>query len=294
MIYEPPDTDVVEDFETVRLNRTDDVATIWMNRPAKLNAMNPQLHRDMYEALQIVQTDRTSKVIVFRGAGKAFCAGNDLKEHFADNYDDDVARDKIRFEANRWTDRLLRTITKPTVAMVHGYCFGGAFTLLASCDIVFAADDAQFGMSEVNWGAAPAGMVTKSAHDLLGERQGLYLALTGEKFGGQRAVSLGLATKSFPEAELEAELGKLVAQLAKLDEFAVRATKEAFKQIGDMSHETAFWWLMAKSNELRWRQERAGKQNGLNAFLSGDYKPGETSYTSVTEVGDATTEGTEG
>lgn len=277
MEYFPSENQTQERLETLCLERSAAVSTVWLNRPDKHNAMNPTMHREMADLLTMLASDRDTKVVVLRGAGRSFSSGMDLKEHFVDT-DDGGIRDRIRFEANLWSDRLLRMFPKPTIAMVHGYCFGGAFTVLASCDIALTSTDATYGLSEINWGGSPAGLVAKNLTELMTPRQALYLAMTGERFDGSRAVALGLATRAISIDNLETEVFELARRLAESDLQALRTVKESFKQVASMSHETAYWWLMAKSNELRWRQMREGRDNGLAAFAAGSYRPGFEAY----------------
>lgn len=152
----------MKDFQTILIDKNDGVTTVTLNRPEKRNAMNPKLHREMYDVLTLLESDDETRVIVVTGAGSAFCSGMDLKEYFHDLKDDEAQRNLNRRVSNDWCDRMLRMFPKPTIAMVNGYCFGGAFTIVASCDFAIAAEDAQFGLSEVNWGGAARGTCFKS------------------------------------------------------------------------------------------------------------------------------------
>ena len=129
----------------------------------------------------------TAACVVLTGAGDAFSAGMDLKEYFreVDEAPEHVQR-KVRRDAALWQWRLLRTYAKPTIAMVNGWCFGGAFTPLVACDLAIAADEATFGLSEINWGIPPGSVVSKALYDTVGLRAGLLYVMTGRTFGGQR------------------------------------------------------------------------------------------------------------
>ena len=109
---------------------------------------------------------------------------------------------------------MLRMFPKPTIAMVNGHCFGGAFTIVASCDFALAADEAVFGLSEVNWGALPAGLVSKVAATLMPYRDALYFAMTGKSFDGRRAAEVRLVNESVPAARLREEVMALADHLA--------------------------------------------------------------------------------
>jgi trans-feruloyl-CoA hydratase/vanillin synthase len=271
----------MSDYETILVERDGEgVTTVTLNRPDKRNAMNPPLHAEMLDALTRLEGDEETRVLVITGAGSAFSSGMDLKEYFHDIADQEHQRHLNRRISNEWSERILRMFAKPTIAMVNGHCFGGAFTIVASCDFAIAADEATFGLSEVNWGGLPAGMVAKVIGTLMPYREALYYAMTAEPFDGRRAAEIGFVNRSVPLAELGAEVTALARRLSALDGAALRSTKEAFKQAYDMSHEQAFWFLRAKSEELRGRQRARGTEGrGIERFLAKEYRPGLDSYT---------------
>ena len=170
------------EFRTILLDRKDGVATITFNRPQAKNAMNPQMHLEMLEALSEIEDDDQARVLVLTGAGDSFCAGQDLKEYFLDIDDNPKARKKAREASVQWRSYKLRLFRKPTIAAVNGWCFGGAFSVVASCDIAIAADEAVFGLSEVNFGKIPGGMVTKDVTDALHPRDALFYILRCKTF----------------------------------------------------------------------------------------------------------------
>jgi enoyl-CoA hydratase/carnithine racemase len=108
----------------------DAVATVTLNRPSKRNAMSPMLHLAMADMLEKLRYEKTSRVVVITGAGEAFCAGMDLKQFFVDLKDNPPEFDRIFRIATEWRFRTLRYYPKPTIAMVNGYCFGGAFSIV--------------------------------------------------------------------------------------------------------------------------------------------------------------------
>ena len=143
-------------WTTVRVEMDDGIAWVELNRPEKRNAMNPTLNSEMVEVLLALDADDACGVLVLTGAGDAWSAGMDLKEYFreVDGGPEHVQR-RVRRDAAQWQWRLLRTYAKPTIAMVNGWCFGGAFTPLVACDLAIAANEATFGLSEINWGIPP-------------------------------------------------------------------------------------------------------------------------------------------
>ena len=145
-------------YATVAIEKTGGVALVSFNRPDKKNAMNPQLHEDMTAALEELRYDDEARVLVITGAGDAFCAGMDLKEVFHALKDQPARYDRVIRLATEWRGRTLRYFPKPTIAMVNGYCFGGAFSIVEGCDLAIAAEEATFGLSEINFKGFPGGV----------------------------------------------------------------------------------------------------------------------------------------
>ena len=269
-------------YSTIKVDRQDGIVTVAFDRPEKHNAMNPALHLEMLDVLSRIEFDSESRVLIVTGVGEAFSAGMDLKEYFQDLEHDQGKRDLYRRVVTDWSDRMLRMFPKPTIAMVNGFCFGGAFTIVASCDIAIAADEAIFGLSEVNLGYMPGGMVAKVIATLMPYRDAVYYAMTGEQFDGRQAAEMRFVNRSVPRQQLEDEVHKLAHRLSALDEASVRASKEAVKQVIGMSYEEASWFLAAKHNDLNWRHHQAGTAGqGIDEFLAKRYKPGVGSYTEI-------------
>ncbi|MBW1802007.1 MAG: enoyl-CoA hydratase/isomerase family protein, partial [Deltaproteobacteria bacterium] len=151
------------DWKNVLVEFENDIAWVILNRPDKRNAMSPELNREMKEVLTSLEVDDRCKVLILTGAGDAFSSGMDLKEYFLET--DGMPPFKVwqvRRQSLDWQWRALMYHQKPTIAMVNGWCFGGAFTPVVSCDLAIAADEAMFGLSEINWGIIPAGGVPRA------------------------------------------------------------------------------------------------------------------------------------
>src|SRR3989304_8197684 len=136
-------------YQTIKVEKEDGIRWVILNRPEKRNAMNPQLHYDMLDAITELETDRETRVLVLTGAGESWCAGQDLREYFRATHRNPVERRRGSWASQEWRWRRLFTFPKPTIAMVNGYCFGGAFTPLIACDFAIAAAAAAFGLSGV-------------------------------------------------------------------------------------------------------------------------------------------------
>jgi trans-feruloyl-CoA hydratase/vanillin synthase len=265
-------------FETLLLDRSEGVATIALNRPAKRNAMNPVLHREMAAVLEQLRTDCGTRVVVITGAGDVFCAGMDLKEFFLELKDTPVEYESVWKMAVEWRTRTLRYYPKPVIAMVNGFCFGGAFSIVEGCDLAFAADDAIFGLSEINFKLFPGGSVSKSLANLLRPRDALYYGMTGETFDGIEAARIGFINKAFRRHELAEQTMAIARKLAMKDVHAIRATKEGYRFSLEMSWEAAMNYSMAKELELVQRQSDAWRREGIGDFLKGKYRPGLESH----------------
>ena len=240
--------------------------------------MNPALHRDMTSALEALRYETTARVVLITGAGDAFCGGMDLKEFFTDLKDNPVEYDRITRMAVEWRGRTLRYYPKPTVAVINGYCFGGAFSIVEGCDLAIAAEEATFGLSEINFKLFPGGSVSKSLANLLRPRDALWYGLTGEPFNGVVAAQIGLVNKAFPLAKLNDTARELAAKLAQKDPWALKATKDGYRHSLDMGWDTAMDYSTAKEMELVLRQGDAFRKQGIGDFLKGEYRPGLESH----------------
>jgi len=267
-------------WDTVNVEVDDGIAWVELNRPDKRNAMNPALNASMVEVLEAVDADEDARVMVLTGAGESFSAGMDLKEYFreVDEAPDHVQR-KVRRDANLWQWRMLRSYPKPTIAMVNGWCFGGAFTPLVACDLAIASHDATFGLSEINWGIPPGSVVNRALAETVGSRDALLYVMTGRTFDGRRAAEMGLVNSSVPAGELRAETAALAAELADKNPAVLRAAKLGFKHAGDMSWEQAEDYLYAKLEQSQFLDSERGREQGLEQFLDKKtYRPGLENY----------------
>ena len=265
---------------TVDVEFDDQIAFVYFNRPDKKNCMSPTLNREMYATLHALELDDRCSVIVLTGRGAAWSAGMDLKEYFREtDNESDTFKMRIREESAAWQQQKLRNYAKPTIAMVNGWVFGGAFTPLTSCDLAIASDDAEFGLSEINWGILPGGNVTKSVADTMGMRNALYYIMTGETFKGKRAAEMGLVNESVPADQLKARVVELAKVLMGKDQVVLRAAKEVFKRVRYMDWETANDYIYAKSDGSMQRSGGEFRSGAMKAFLDDKkLKPGLDTY----------------
>lgn len=265
-------------YNTLLLHVEDGVAVVTLNRPAKRNAMSPTLHREMTVALEQLRDDPAVKVVVITGAGDVFCAGMDLKEFFLELKDKPIEYEAVWKMAVEWRGRTLRYFPKPVIAMINGYCFGGAFSIVEGCDLAFAAEEAVFGLSEINFKLFPGGCVSKSLANLMRPRDALYYGFTGDTFDGAEAARIGFINKAFPKDKLRDETMALARKIAAKDVHALRATKDGYRHSLEMTWEAAMSYSMAKELELVQRQNDAFRREGIQDFMQGKYKPGLESH----------------
>jgi trans-feruloyl-CoA hydratase/vanillin synthase len=268
--------------EVVKVEKHDGISWVFLNRPEKKNAMNPQLVMDMAQVLEDLRYDDDVAVLILTGAGDAFCAGMDLKEFFYELKGKKPKEyDRIFRLLQEWRGRTLRFYPKPTIAMVNGFCFGGAFPNVECCDLAIAADEAQFGLSEINFGLFPGGHVSKTLANLFRPRDALLYGMTGRRFDGKKAAEIGFVNYSVPLAQLEAETMALAKEIAAKDPAALRATKDAYRFSLDMGWEAAMNYSAAKENELYLVQKGAWVESGIGDFMKGLYKPGLSGHETV-------------
>jgi len=268
-------TDDVIQLENVKIEREGRTTFIILNRPEKRNAMSPQLHMDMCEALDWAEEDEQTQVVVITGAGGNFCAGQDLKLYFRGTEDNPRLRARARRAAHSWRWDKLSRFPKATIAMVHGYCFGGGFTPVIACDFAIAADDATFGLSEVNWGIIPGGLVAWAVTQAMNYRDAIYYSVTGDKFSGAEAAAMKFVNKSVPVADLRTAVLELARKLEAKSPAAVRYTKEAVRSVRGMSQDQAMDYLNCKSDALKHMDPEGGRAKAMKMFLDDKvFKPG--------------------
>jgi trans-feruloyl-CoA hydratase/vanillin synthase len=262
-------------LQTILVEKTDGITWITFNRPDKRNAFNPTLIYEMEELLLELETDDATSVMVLTGAGNSWSSGMDMKEYFRESDTNPAQRFRSYTSFERWAGELLSMSRKPSIAMVNGYVFGGAFIPLCSCDFAIAADDAVFGLSEVNWGVIPGGAVAKVLVDTMSIRDVIYYATTGETFDGRKAAEMRLVTKSVPRDKLREETVKLAKVLMEKNPTVLAYTKQAVKAVRNMSHADALEYLLAKGNALRFADKSGTRDEGIKKFVDDKtFRPG--------------------
>ena len=261
--------------DTVAVKVENRIAWVSYNRPEKRNCMSPKLNRQMLRVLEELEFRDDVGVLVLTGEGDAFSAGMDLQEYFRDNEKLGIgAIRKSQREAYGWWDRL-RWYEKPTIGMVNGWAFGGAYGPLHALDIVVASDNATFGLSEINWGILPGGGASKVAQELMPFRKAMYHAMMGENLTGKQAEEQGLVTESVPAAELKARVTQIAEVLLKKDPNALRSTKWAMRRMSEMTFDNAMDYLIRAQEALNGMGGLEARKEATKQFLDDKtFKPG--------------------
>jgi methylglutaconyl-CoA hydratase len=207
------------------------VLTLTLNRPAKRNAIDTTMLDGLAEGLARAELEAAVRVVVIRGAGKDFCAGADLDELLA-------SADRSMEENERSALALgeiflaLRRLPKPSVAVVHGRALAGGAGLATACDIVLAGASARLGYPEIERGFVPA-MVMTMLRRSVGEKRAFELIATGRQVDADEALAMGLVSRIFADASLEAEAANVIATLATRSVTAFALSKQLFLELDD-------------------------------------------------------------
>ncbi len=265
--------------DTVACTVRDGIAWVKFNRPEKRNCMSPKLNRQMLRVLTDLEFRADVGVLVLSGEGSAWSTGMDLKEYFRET--ESLGLNGVRQaqrEAYAWWERL-RWFQKVTIAMVNGWCFGGGYGPLFACDLAICSDDAQFGLSEINWAILPGGGATKVAAELMPMRKAMYHALLGENLTGRQAEGAGLVNESVPTNALEARVTEVANKLLKKNWETLKATKDAMRRVREMTYDNAEDYLIRAQEALNWHDKSDGRHEGMRQFLDDKvYKPGLGEY----------------
>jgi feruloyl-CoA hydratase/lyase len=254
------------------------IAWLYFNRPEKRNAMSPPLNRAMLKALEELEWREDVGVLVLTGAGESWSAGMDLKEYFRETEAQGLkGTRKAQSEAYAWWKKL-RWYQKPTIAMVNGWCFGGGYGPLFACDLAFAAEEAKFGLSEINWGILPGGGATKVATELMSMRDAMYHTLTGEPIDGRKAAEWKLVNEAVPLAKLKERVVQVAEVLLKKNPVTIKAAKDAVRRVQEMTYENAEDYLI-RAQEAANFFDNEGRKEGIRQFIDEkSYKPGLGTY----------------
>jgi len=209
------------DFECIIYEKEADIATIKLNRPQVLNAMNKQLWLDFQGALEDARSDPGIKAVIVTGEGRAFSTGADLKE--SKTRSSEAYRDYLT-ELQEASRKIIR-FEKPTIAAINGYALGSGYELALACDIRIAAEEAQIGSPEARVISSVTGGAMRLLQDLIGPAKSRELLFTAEYIDGKEAERIGLVNKAVPLDRLMDEAREMAGKIAKNSAFSLKMIK---------------------------------------------------------------------
>ena len=253
-------------FQKVTYDVADSVATITLNDPASLNALNSVMKSELYQALDYAQYDTAAKVIIITGAGKGFSSGGDIREMLsgADNRENLLKMSHSLTIGIADITRRIRKISKPIIARINGACAGAGMNIALACDFRVASDNAKFLQAFVNIGLVPDGGGIYLLSQLIGAAKTTELVMLGEQITEQKAEELGLVTALVSQDALDAAVKKLTDRLTSLPTLALAAMKQSINQVAfagldiALDQEVIYQMQMATSEDFK---------EGITAFM---------------------------
>jgi enoyl-CoA hydratase/carnithine racemase len=249
-------------YQTILVDEQAPVATITLNRPEKRNPIGPATCGELCHALGRLKANREVRVIVLAGAGPVFSAGGDLAAMTQPPEGGVPPASLVELFS------VMHALGKPTIAMVGGPALAGGLGLMIACDLVIAADSAEFGTTEIAVGLWPM-MITAELTRNVGRKRVLEMMLTGRRMGAAEALACGLINRIVPPAELAAATMKLAGELAERSPAAIALGLQAFYRSQDMEFEPQLRYLQAELGRVLALEDA---REGIAAFL-GKRKP---------------------
>lgn len=254
------------EYDTVRVDSSDRIGTIVLDRPEAMNTFNTQLARDLDAALHDLEADPDVRAIVIRGAGSSFSAGIDVSEH--EDHDEEA-----QFQS--WVSEMeepfltLAEMGTPVIAAAHGHAVANGLGLLAACDLAVVAEGTQLGATAPKVGLFCMGPAVPLMRSLT-EKRTLELLLTGDLIDAETALDWGLVNRLVPEEELEDAARDLATSITEKSPTAVQMGKRAYYEMADMEYERALDYSNQRFAELCTTADAA---EGIDAFLAGREPP---------------------
>src|SRR5699024_8529556 len=246
----------------IKTETNDDVTTITLNRPDVHNALSAEMMKKFVETCEGLSNDRNTKVIILTGAGeRSFCSGADLRG-MSDQAKVSVMEFKQHVTLYRNCLLAIRKLNKPIIAAVNGYALAGGIGLAATCDLIYASDNAQFGVPEINvglWGM----MISKPLLTKLGYNQVFELMYLGDRINTEKAKEIGLVNNVFPQGNLIKEVNKIAKNLSGKNPVALQQGRESLYMIEDMGFDSALNYLRDQVLVLSQTEDY---DEGMNAF----------------------------
>ena len=228
----------------------DEAAWFTLNRPEAMNSLTEKVMTELDDALHRAEQDQAARTFVITGAGRAFCAGADLKDMQSKAADDFAATQRAAMDRIALVLDHLESTPLPTIAAVNGLALAGGLELVLCCDLVIAAESARFGDAHANFGLLPGGGSSIRLPRLIGVARAKYMLYTGEFLPAAELHAAGLVNRVVPDAELHASVAQLTASLANKSPLGLRHMKQ----------------LVALGQELSLEQGLAAERDAFIAY----------------------------
>ena len=268
------------DVPVLLRERDGEIAMLVLNRPHPRNSLSEALLQALSSALRDIKDDTSVRSVVLAANGPAFCAGHDLKELTARRADADGGRAYFRHIMTTCSAMMQQIVTlpQPVIAAVQGPASAAGCQLVASCDLAVASDAAKFATPGVDIGLfCSTPMVALSRN--VSRKAAMEMLLTGDMVEAKRAAEIGLVNLAVPGGELRGTVRALGAKLIKKNPAVLRAAKTAYHHVRSMSWEQSFEYLIAKSDQTKFRDPEKGDQKGMSQFIDEKrYRPGLETY----------------
>ena len=205
----------------VLVDKQDGIATVTLNRPEKLNALNRELRLAFCHAMQALRTDPEVRVVIITGAGRAFCVGLDLREL-------GTKASGIRDEGNATFITVIDDMEVPVIGAINGFAITGGFEIALACDIMIAAEEAQFADTHARVGVMPGGGMSARLPRAVGIRKAKELSLTGNYLSAREAERMGLVNRVVPRDQLMSVAREMASQITGANQTIVRSMKQLY------------------------------------------------------------------
>jgi len=244
-------------YETILYQTEGGIGRITMNRPEAMNAITPTMLTELKAAVLEAGADEAAQVIVLTGAGKAFCAGVDLKALGDRSLTGGMVGDILDIPARELIEAI-RTVPKAVIALVNGYCFTGAMEIMLGCDLVIASENATIGDTHAKWGLRPTWGMSARLPRRVGFLKAKELSFTAAAVTAQEAERIGLVNLAVPAEALEEALGTMAAQIMANSPQSIAAYKHLYNTNEAMTLEESLKLEFASEFEISDTEERLG------------------------------------
>lgn len=242
-------------FQTLHIEKNNNVLTIFLNRPEKRNALNALMCHELRTALAAIDHDETVSMLLIRSKGSVFCAGADLAERKTMSPNDVRARRLIAFAAYDAIEKL----SKPSISILEGAAIGSGAEIATACDFAIGTENSSFRYPEVGWGTIGA---TQRLPEIVGRRHAKNLLFTGREVGAHEALALGLISQLIQSKDLEVQLAELTKKIAQAPAIAIKSTKKCVDEATGIRRQAALGTeLLAIENLMMGEQWKGNIQD---------------------------------